>query len=148
MKINELGWIKKLFIEHNPDELREGYVFTIDCEPLEPRSFQPLCWYDVDIEALLKNSDDDVYECPSVAYCTCGYVDCDSVRAIVEFKDEEVIWTLFILHEYRVLKSAKESQTGKYIFSKEQYFQAINSLKEAVERDDLISQQKKNWKGR
>lgn len=143
MQMNELGWIKKQFIEHNPEELREGYVFTIDGEPLEPRNFQPLGWYDIEFDALLKNSDDDIYECPSIACCTCGYVDCDSVRAIVEFKGDEVIWTLFILHEYRVLKSAKESQVGKYIFSKEQYLQAINSLKEAVEKDELIKRQGK-----
>ena len=40
--INKLGWIKKQFIEHNPDEIKEGYVFTIDGESLEYNSFQPL----------------------------------------------------------------------------------------------------------
>lgn len=64
MQINELGWIKKQFIEHNPDELKEGYVFSIDGEPLEFRNYQPLGWYDIEFDALLKNSDDDVYECP------------------------------------------------------------------------------------
>ena len=54
MKINELGWIKKQFIEHNPDELKEGYVFTVDAEQLVFRNFQPLGWYDVEIDAFLK----------------------------------------------------------------------------------------------
>ena len=51
--INKLGWIKKQFIEHNPDEIKEGYVFTIDGELLEYNSFQPLGWYDVEIDSLL-----------------------------------------------------------------------------------------------
>lgn len=142
MQINVLGWIKKQFI-HYPNERREGYVFTVDNKPLEFRSFEPICWYDVDIDALLKNSCDDVYEYPSVACCTCGCVDCDSVRAFVEFKNDYVIWTLFILHECKEEESIKESQIEKYTFAKEQYLQIINSLKDSVEKDKLERHQKK-----
>ena len=40
------------------------------------------------------------------------------------------------------------SNLGKYTFLKEQYCQVINSLIEAVEKDELISKQKKDseWK--
>ncbi len=136
-KINELGWIKKQFIEHNPDELKEGYVFTIDGEPLEFRDFQPLGWYDIEFDALLKNSEDDVYECPPVACCTCGDVGCDSVRAFIEFKDDYVIWILFILHECREIESVKQSQVGTYTFAKKQYCQVLNLLKTIIDKEEL-----------
>ena len=142
MQINELSWIKRQFI-HYPNEQREGYVFTVDNKPLEFRSFEPICWYDVDIDAFLKNSGDEVYEYPSVACCICGYVDCDSVRAFVEFKDDYVIWTLFILHECKEKESIKDSQIEKYTFPKEQYCQVINTLKNSVEKDKLKRHQKK-----
>ena len=134
MKINELGWIKKLFIEHNPDELREGYVFTIDGEALEPRSFQPLCWYDVDIEALLKNSDDDVYECPSVACCTCGYVDCDSVRTFVEFKDNFVAWTIFEANICSDIESVMKENMGKYFFQRSSIYKQSIPLQKLLKK--------------
>ena len=142
MQINELSWIKWQFI-HYPNEQREGYVFTVDNKPLEFRSFEPICWYDVDIDSLLKNSGNDVYEYPSVACCICGYVDCDSVRAFVEFKDDYVIWILFILHECKEKESIKDSQIEKYTFPKEQYCQVINTLKNSVEKDKLERHQKK-----
>ena len=46
MQINELSWIKRQFI-HYPNEQREGYVFTVDNKPLEFRSFEPICWYEI-----------------------------------------------------------------------------------------------------
>lgn len=85
---------------------------------------------------------------PPVACCTCGDVGCDSVRAFVEIKDDYVTWTLFILHECREIESAKQAQVGTYTFAKKQYLQVINSLKGAVEKDDLISQQKKELEGK
>ncbi len=135
--INKLGWIKKQFIEHNSDELKEGYVFTVDGELLEYNSFQPLGWYDVEIDSLLRESSEDVDNCPPIACCTCGCIECDSIRTFIEFKDHFVVWTIFEVNICGDKESVMKSNMGKYSFEKEQYFQVINSLKEIIEKDEL-----------
>lgn len=142
-RINELGWIKKQFIEHNPDNLKESYIFTVDGKLLEYNGFQPLGLFDVETDALLRESREDVDKCPPVACCSCGCIECDSVRTFVEFKDNFVAWTIFEANICSDIESVMKENMGKYIFSKEQYLQAINSLTEAVEKDELISKQKK-----
>lgn len=137
MQINELGWIKKQFIEHNPDELKEGYVFTVDGELLEYNSFQPLCWYDVETDALLRESCEAVDKCPPVACCSCGCIECDSVRTFVEFKDNFVVWTIFEANICSDKESVMKENRGKYIFSKEKYFQVINLLRTIIEKEEL-----------
>ena len=146
--INKLGWIKKQFIEHNSDELKVGYVFTVDGKLLEYNGFQPLGLFDVETDALLRESREDVDKCPPVACCSCGCIECDSVRTFVEFKDNFVAWTIFEANICSDIESVMKENMGKYIFSKEQYLQAINSLTETVEKDELISKQKKDseWK--
>ena len=134
---NKLGWIKKQFIEHNSDELKVGYVFTVDGELLEYNSFQPLGWYDVEIDSLLQESSEDVDKCPPIACCTCGCIECDSIRTFIEFKDHFVVWTIFEVNICSDKESVMKSNMGKYCFEKEQYFQVINSLKEIIEKDEL-----------
>lgn len=135
--INKLGWIKKQFLGHNPDELKEGYVFTVDGELLEYNNFQPLGWYDVETDALLRESYEDVDECPPVACCTCGCIYCDSIRTFVEFKDNLVEWTIFEANICSDKESVMKSNMGKYSFEKEQYFQVINSLNAVIEKDEF-----------
>ena len=129
---NKLGWIKKQFIEHNPDEIKEGYVFTIDDKPLEFSNFQPLEDFDVNCFALLHTTH-DYEEFPPVACCTCGCIDCDSVRVFVEFIDNKVLWTL-CHSRCETKESAMTSNLGKYTFLKEQYCQVINSLSDEIEK--------------
>lgn len=123
--ISKLGWKKIKFLGHNPDEMLEGYVFTVDGKNLEFDSFQPLGWYDIDFEALLNSVTFD--ECPPVACCSCGDIGCDSVRTLVEFGTDTVSWSVF---HYNI-----DDGWGKYTFAKEQYFQAIKSLADAVEEE-------------
>lgn len=131
----KLGWKKVAFSTLQFKEHKEGYVFTVDGNSLEYKAYDPVCWYDVEIKALLNNSNDDVYECPSIACCTCGYVDCDSIRAVVKFKDDYVIWTLFKLHECEDIETVMHSYIGRYTFEKEQYYQTIKSLCRDVEKE-------------
>ena len=123
--INELGWKKIRFLGHNPAEMLEGYVFTVDGKNLEFDSFQPLGWYDIDFEALLNSVTFD--ECPPVAWCSCGCIYCDSVRALVEFATDTVSWSVF---HYSI-----DDGWGTYTFAKEQYLQAIKSLAKVVEEE-------------
>ena len=131
--INELEWKKIQFLEHNPDELQEGYVFTIDGKNLEFNSFQPLGNYDINFEALTIESV-DLDSCPPIACCTCGCIDCDSVRAFVEFAGDTVLWTAFHINRCDSKETVMKNNLGKYTFSKEQYFQAINSLRDGIKK--------------
>lgn len=126
--INELGWKKNKFLGHNPDEMLEGYVFTVDGKNLEFDSFQPLGWYDIDFYGLEhKTETENENECPPVACCSCGCIYCDSVRTLVEFGTDTVSWSVF---HYSI-----DDGWGKYTFAKEQYLQAIKSLAKAIEEE-------------
>jgi len=124
--INELGWKKIKFLGHNPDEMLEGYVFTVDGKNLEFDSFQPLGWYDIDFYGLEHKTETE-NECPPIACCSCGCIYCDSVRTLVEFGTDTVSWSVF---HYNI-----DDGWGKYTFVKEQYLQAIKSLTKAIEEE-------------
>lgn len=124
--ISELGWKKIKFLGHNPDEMLEGYVFTVDGKNLEFDSFQPLGWYDIDFYGLEHKTETE-NECPPVACCSCGCIYCDSVRTLVEFGTDTVSWSVF---HYSI-----DDGWGKYTFAKEQYLQAIKSLAKAIEEE-------------
>jgi len=132
--INKLGWKKIKFLEHTPDEITEGYVFTIDGKLLEFRNYQPLEDFDVDCYALLHTTH-AFEEFPPVACCTCGCIYCDSVRVFVEFIDEKVFWTL-CHSRCETKESAMASNLGKYTFLKEQYCKVIYSLKDEIENNE------------
>ena len=124
--ISKLGWKKIKFLGHNPDEMLEGYVFTVDGKNLEFDSFQPLGWYDIDFYGLEHKTENE-NECPPVACCSCGCIYCDSIRTLVEFGTDTVSWSVF---HYNI-----DDGWGKYTFAKEQYLQAIKSLEKAVEEE-------------
>ena len=134
--ISKLGWKKIKFLGHNPDEMLEGYVFTVDGKNLEFDSFQPLGWYDIDFYGLEHKTETE-NECPPVACCSCGCIYCDSVRALVEpgLKPRTMSWTIFHFNTCGDADTARKNNLGKYTFSDKQYLQAIKSLEKAVEEE-------------
>lgn len=124
---NELNWKKVEFVEHNPDEKKQGYVFTVDGKVLEYDGFEPLCDYDIDCAAFLEESD-EIDSCPPVACCACGCVECDSIRTFIEFFDDKILWTVFEANICGSKESVMSNHLGKYSFSKEQYFKSIDNL--------------------
>ena len=131
--MNILGWKTEEYELGYRSEKDVGYVFTIDGKSLEFPSYIPLSGYDIEEADYLSNTQ-SVEDAPYLACCTCGYVECDAVHAIVKFEGEKVLWTVF-KHNY--LEGDTPKMEESYCFDKNQYSQAIHSLLEHVKTQSL-----------
>ena len=127
--MNVLGWKTEEY-EDGYVSIQEfvGYVFTIDGRALEFTNFNPLSRYDIE-EADYLSDTQSVEDAPYLACCTCGYVDCDAVHAIVKFEGEKVLWTVF---RHNCFEGDTPTMEESYCFDKTQYCQAIQSLLEHI----------------
>lgn len=127
--MNVLGWKTEEFDEWYASTKKiVGYVFTIDGKSLKFPDYIPLSGCDIAEADYLSNTQ-VIEDAPYLACCSCGYVECDAVHAIVKLEGEKVSWTVF-KHNYFGQDTPKIEDS--YCFDKTQYSQAIHSLLEDI----------------